>query len=142
MDKLDRIIAEMRETLAELRAQELRLAEAIKLLEGKAKAEPEEPKPKPKRKPAKKDTNVWNPKPETVEQVLASLIVHERPISSTALTELVPFSRDTVKRSVKLLRDQGRIRFVGKTQGGGLLYLPMPEEIEHKGGTLNGRTTA
>jgi DNA-binding transcriptional ArsR family regulator len=72
----------------------------------------------------------WTPTLESQERTLRFLIEQGQPTTATGLSSAVggQMSHDTIRRSLKALRDSGRIRVAGSGRGGGILYAPMPEE--------------
>jgi hypothetical protein len=90
-----------------------------------------------KTRPARngRDTNGWTISPEKVERVFAAFAQADTPQTPTQLARSVEgLSPESARRAFIVLREQGRIRLVGKTRGGGRTYKVIPtEEVEVNG---------
>lgn len=115
--------AELEVELSELSGKEERIGNALRALEGRAPVAGGAP---PKPRVSRSGNNVWTPSADTVERVMAAIRRTSDPVGVTQLAELSGVSRDTVNRSIRVLREQERARLVG-TQGRGSanVYLPM-----------------
>ena len=109
---------ELRQATKDLRS----LEKAIAVLTGDAPATP--------KKPAAPD----RPSDQAIARVLAVLAKQPGPISMTALApQTGGIGKDTVRRALWWLREEGRVRHAGTTQGGGKLWAAMPEEARVSG---------
>lgn len=88
-----------------------------------------------KTKPKRSGTNEWTISPKKVEEVFAAFAQAGTPQTPTQLSGATPgLSSESVQRAIPILRDQGRLRLLGKTRGGGRTYAVMPtEEVEVNG---------
>jgi DNA-binding transcriptional ArsR family regulator len=116
--------AELEVELMEVNAKEERIGNALRALGGRAPVAGGVRAPKPRGSAG--DRNVWTPSTDVIERVAAALRGASEPLSVSQLAELTGVSRDTVNRSVKVLREQEKARLVG-TQGRGNanVYLAM-----------------
>lgn len=61
-----------------------------------------------------RDTQVWNPKPETVEKVLAALNEHgQKGITLSKLAAHAGLATETTRRALTVLREREQARFAG-----------------------------
>jgi hypothetical protein len=92
-----------------------RLRRAIDALTG-----PDRKAPAP---PASKTSGGQRVSPEHVERVYEAFAAHGEPIAPTALAKITPgLYMAMMGPAVNVLRQQGRLRLVGKTKGGGRAY--------------------
>lgn len=119
IDEAERKQAKLRRELEDV-TEELRpLKRALATLTGEPSTRPASEKPPPKHK----DRNDWQVSPQKVEQVLAAMVTVDGPVSPTQLArEVEGLSPQGAGKAIDVLRQQGRVRLVGKTRGGGRLY--------------------
>jgi DNA-binding transcriptional ArsR family regulator len=117
--------AELEVELLEVNAREERIGNALRALVGQAPVAGGVRAPKPRASRAG-DRNVWTPSTDVVERVAAALRAASDPMSVSQLAELTGVSRDTVNRSVKVLREQEKARLAGtRGRGSANVYLAM-----------------
>lgn len=115
--------AELEVALMEVNAKEERIGNALRALTGHAPAEVRPAKPRASRVGGR---NVWTPNAQVIERVAAALKGASDPMGTTQLAELTGVSRETVHRSLNVLREQERVRLVGtEGRGGAHVFLPM-----------------
>lgn len=79
--------------------------------------------------PTKKDAKEWSVSPAKIEEVFAAFSASDEPISSHRLAVSVDgLSNASVFKAIPILREQGRLRLVGKARGGGRLYAAVAQE--------------
>jgi response regulator of citrate/malate metabolism len=114
----DAAVGQAEAALAEARGRRAKIQRAIDVLDGT---------PKAKRAPK---TKGWIIGEEKVSQVQSFMEVRSEPITISGVAEELGISRESVRRSLKVLRDRDLIRVSGKQpgRGGGQdLFMPMPE---------------
>jgi hypothetical protein len=117
--------AELEVELMELGAKEERIGNALRALEGRAPVGGAPARTRA-RTPRASRAAEWTPSGDVVERVHAALKAHKEPVSTTDLAEQVGVSRDTVHRSLKILRSEDKARLVGTSgRGNAHVFLAM-----------------
>jgi CRP-like cAMP-binding protein len=135
-DELEEALRPLRERKAELQvalmqvsSDEERIVNALLALGGQ---KPERSEPVRRRARAETGANTgknWMPSAEKIERVyLALRQAGPEPVGNAALAGLTGYSRETVNRAMRALREQQRARLVGVAgQGNMHMYAMMPE---------------
>jgi response regulator of citrate/malate metabolism len=128
-DPLAAIVAELEELLAPLTAerqqlearlrdldtQSTKIREAIAALSTSARVLPTPPK----KATDKRNKHDWVPSQKTLDDVYATLVRSEEPLTVTILADSVKTSRGTAAKAIEELRKQEKVRFVGNGGRGG-----------------------
>ena len=126
----DRVQAMLRAKLGESKTRQTSLRRAIDALDPQSKSDA----PRRGRPPSGKTAGGFvRPNDESLERTLYELVARGKPLTIDGLFEDIGsgngISRDTIRRSLYALRDDGRVRAAGRTDRGGMLFAPMPEEL-------------